>query len=142
MDFFKCEVNSVEITNIITLGFACISVICLYGRYRSQHPEYHDPLMIKLGLYDLDGWSITHFGFNLFYGYYYPSHWWCAFLCGCLWEGFEHFYGETRPGFLGGFGDFKSTDPNVNNWWYGRISDPIINLVGLVTGMHLARYNI
>ena len=103
-----------------------------YGRYRSLHPEYIDPLMVKIGIGDLDGWSVTHFCWFGLMGYLFPNQGVEVLGCGAVWEGVEWFLGETRPAILGGFGDCPD---NINakrneKWWYGRFSDLIVNTVG------------
>ena len=125
---------------VIIIAFICFLVICLYGKYRCDNPDYHDPLMKQLGVFDLDGWSITHFAFFALLGYLYPDTFWVAMALGVSWEVFEHFLGKNRPGILGGFGDCITTDPSVEGpWWFGRISDIIMNMAGFLFGAWLSQ---
>lgn len=112
-------------------------IIFIYGNYRCNNPEYRDHLMKKLGYFDLDGWSISHFLFFLFLSYKFPNEKYFIGLLGILWEFFEHYLGKKRPGWLGGFGDCATTDPNIDEWWYGRISDIIVNTFGIIVGSTL-----
>ena len=61
-----------------------------------------------------------------------------AFVFGILWELFEHYYGEKRPGWLGGYGDCNNlkTDRETSNWWYGKYSDIFMNVSGLLIGYY------
>ncbi len=126
---------------IVLIGISVIVMICLYGSYRCKHPEYKDVLMGKFEVWDLDGWSLSHFLLFFFFGYFYPDKFYLSMFGGLTWEAFEHFYGENRPGFLGGFGDCVTTDPNVISgaWWYGRGSDILVNLLGFVAGAYLQK---
>jgi len=92
--------------------------------------------MNGLNIGDLDGWSVSHLLFFMMIGYLYPNQLYLAFVLGVCWELFESLYGEKRPRFLGGFGDCATTDPNVQYgpWWYGRMSDIVMNLMGLLIG--------
>lgn len=106
-----------------------------YGRYRSLNPDYIDPLMTKIGIRDLDGWSVSHFCWYGLMGIVFPTYPLEVLGAGALWEGFEWILGKTRPAILGGFGDCPD---NVNakkneKWWYGRFSDLIVNGAGFLT---------
>ena len=106
-----------------------------YGQYRSQNPTYIDPLMLGIGVGDLDGWSITHFCWFGLMGYLFPTKAIEVLGMGAVWEGTEWCLGEVRPAVMGGFGDCPN---NINakrheKWWYGRFSDLIINTLGFFT---------
>ena len=127
---------------VAIIAFLCFLIICIYGKFRCNNPDYHDPLMRKLGVLDLDGWSITHFAFFAMIGYLYPDTFFVAMGLGIAWEVFEHLLGENRPGFLGGFGDCMTTDPQVkgHQWWFGRLSDIIMNILGFWAGASLKKW--
>lgn len=122
---------------VLLVCFIVFLIICLYGNYRCMNPEYHDPLMRKLGVGDLDGWSIAHLIFFMVLGYMYPDTFLVAMGLGVGWEAFEHFLGKQRPGFLGGFGDCITTDPALEGpWWFGRLSDIGMNMFGFLLGAY------
>lgn len=104
-----------------------------------MNPDYHDPLMNKLGVGDLDGWSIAHLLFFMVLGYMYPDTFLISMGLGVGWEAFEHFLGKQRPGYLGGFGDCITTDPALEEgpWWFGRVSDIGMNALGFLLGAYL-----
>lgn len=127
-----------------------ISVICVvvalpvlfifpYGRYRSLHPTYIDPLMTKIGIGDLDGWSISHFCWYGLMGYVFPSHPLVVLGTGAIWEAVEWILGKTRPAIMGGFGDCPNNINATSNekWWYGRVSDLVVNTLGFFTSRAL-----
>ena len=136
---------STQITKFTGYFVVCVMCIFVYGRYRCNHPEYTDILETKLvvnqplGL-DLDGWSMSHFLFFTLIGYTFPTKNFllCAFLLGCGWEIFENTAGKDRPSWLGGYGDCEWENTDQGNWWYGKISDPIINMAGLYCGYRLS----
>ena len=123
---------------VVLIACACFLAICLYGKYRCNNPDYHDPLMKQLGIFDLDGWSLAHIGFFALLGYLYPDTFVVAMGLGIGWELFEQVLGKNRPGALGGFGDCITTDPAVEGpWWFGRISDIVMNVLGFMLGVWL-----
>lgn len=128
-----------EPIEIFIIFIITVFLICIYGKYRCSHPEYKDILMTKFNFLDLDGWSATHFILFFILGYIYPTKIWLCISLGILWELFEQLYGKKRPGFLGGFGDCITTDPNVKNgaWWYGKLSDIVVNYVGFIIGSYV-----
>ena len=127
--------------SLICYFVVCAVLIFMYGNYRCDNPDFKDPLQTKLGIGDLDGWSLSHLLFFMFIGYHFKGKYLiAAFLLGVLWELFEHYYGEERPGWLGGYGDCDmQTDRLDGSWWYGKWSDIVINLIGLVLGSHLLK---
>ena len=117
----------------------CVAVIFLYGSFRCERPEFKDPLQTKLRLLDLDGWSLTHLFFFMLIGYNYGGKYLVgAFILGVLWEIFEHLYGASRPGWMGGYSDCsKISDQAGGNWWYGKWTDVVMNGSGLIIGYYL-----
>ena len=122
---------------IITLTFAIV-LIFINGYIRCKYWSGADILMTKLGVYDLDGWSMTHLALFTYIGYRFPSHFVEAMSMGILWELWEYWCGEYRPSWMGGFGDCDLTthqiDSTHKNWWFGRYSDIIMNLSGFILG--------
>jgi len=116
-----------------------ILVIGVYGRYRCTHTDFKDPLETQL-FYELDGWSVSHYIFYALIGFLYPDQFFLTLILGICWELFEHYYGTQRPGWLGGYGDCpalasdKTTD---GNWWYGKWTDIICNILGFLTGQYI-----
>ena len=124
------------VTGVTTLP---LFFIFPYGRYRSLHPTYVDPLMTKIGIGDLDGWSVCHFCWYGLMGYIFPTRTLEVMGLGATWEVIEWFLGETRPAILGGFGDCPHNINATNNekWWYGRASDLVVNALGFFTARAL-----
>ncbi len=118
----------------IVWGVVALPVLFIfpYGRYRSLHPTFIDPLMTKIGFMDLDGWSISHFCWYGMMGYVFPTRTIEVLGAGAIWEAIEWFLGKTRPAIMGGFGDCPNNINTRHNdkWWYGRSSDLIVNALG------------
>ena len=129
---------------IYFLSYFIISVILIfiYGSYRCDNPEYEDVFQTHTGIWDLDGWSISHFVCFFIIATQFPDKKYLIIACifGILWELFEHYYGKHRPGWLGGYGDCKNLQSDKEedgNWWYGKWSDIIMNILGLYCGYYL-----
>ena len=131
--------NKSDIFKILIFFLVILSLIFSYGNFRCKNPDYRDPLMRKLGILDLDGWSITHFLTYMLITYIFPDYWVLIAVMGVSWEVFEQVLGSSRPGWLGGFGNCATTDPNVKEWWFGRLSDIVINFMGMSIGYYLAK---
>jgi hypothetical protein len=127
--------------NLLILNVLCILVIFINGWWRCKYNMGNDILMnIKLGG-DLDGWSITHFLWFTILGYYFPHYFIECLIVGILWEFIEHYLGENRPSWLGGFGDCNLGTDQLNsshkNWWFGRVSDVVMNIAGFCAGRYI-----
>jgi hypothetical protein len=138
--------NGVDIFYFL-IFIICVLVIFIYGRYRCLNTRYKDPLQRKLfkkiSGHDLDGWSAVHFMFYLFVGFLYPSSIILTIILSIIWELFETWVGLTKPKFLENYGFCKvATDKKNNNkiWWYGKLSDIIVNLLGFLLGKNINNY--
>ena len=120
---------------VICIGFAtgCL----LYGKYRCTHPKFVDPFLTKLGIGDLDGWSIIHVAEYIILGYLFPHYFYFIMSMGVIWECFEFYYERANLNIFKGYGQC-STDSGDQVWWYGKISDLICNLVGFRIGYALS----
>ena len=128
------------ITSIALLAIMFVSTVIaigLYGHLRCRR-KFVDPLSTKLHVWDLDGWSVTHFVLFSIVGYLF--HGWrmgiVALLFGVAWELVEHWMGRSRPSWLGGWGDCKAEEFEKHNanWWFGRYSDIAMNAMGILVG--------
>lgn len=129
--------KSHQCNKIFLISFYSISIlgIFLYQIIKSTMLKT-DPLqLIKIKYTDIDGWSITHFLFNFFLIRKCKSNksfFIYIFLAGILWEILEEIYGylvNKTVKYLTG------KDDGV--WWYGKISDIIINTIGNLLGYFL-----
>ena len=93
-----------------------------------------DFLLIKLNIGDLDGWSVTHVLYNLFLGYQFPNLFVEIMLLGIIWEILE-----TIFGYFPGVFDCKVTT-DADDWWFGRVSDIIMNFIGASIGYSLKTF--
>lgn len=111
--------------------------ICVYGQLRCNL-DFVDPLSMKLGIWDLDGWSITHLLLFFITGCMYPDKKLLLFAYGVVWEGIEHLLGRSRPTWLGGWAhcEEKSNADYIGGWWFGRMSDIIVNATGLAISIY------
>ena len=98
------------------------SLVILYGRYICSR-QLKDPLLRKLGVLDLDGWSLTHVLLYMYLGYTFPTHFATIMTGGVIWELLESSQGN-------------------NSWWFGRLSDILVNAIGFLLGCHAMKKNL
>ena len=69
-------------------GIMIVSLLFIFanGKFRCDNPNYRDPLQTSLGIWDLDGWSLTHFGMFATLGYQGPTRFQEAMALGVAWE--------------------------------------------------------
>jgi len=126
------------------LFFVCFLVILAYGHYRcvsGQKDFLQYPLFPKYKhLHDLDGWSGSHFLFYMVIGMLYPKSFYLTITFGIMWECFEFFVAKYQPIWLQDFGFCGTrvmTDKPVTIWWYGKVSDLLVNFFGFIVGHYL-----
>ena len=130
------DLNYVKI--MISFIFTAASVV-VYGKYRCDNNKFKDPLLLKLNINDLDGWSLSHIIYFLIMGYWFPNYFYFITGAGIIWEVFETYYGIYRPSFLKGFGHCASNMSRQKVWWYGKITDIICNIAGFYMGVYLKK---
>lgn len=126
--------------------FICVYTIYMLSAYRCKVGEISilEPnenkdnffKKYKLTQYGIDTWSVIHFLFYGFVGYLYPQTLILTMILGILWEIFEFYVGKNKPSILKNIG-FCSTDGKEKIWWYGKISDIIVNYIGFIIGKFL-----
>ena len=97
--------------------------------------------MVKLNIWDLDGWSLSHVAYNMLLGYMFPDLFMEAMALGVIWELWENWYGHNAGKKLIGIANCNlGTDPasaNHERWWYGKYSDIAMNLTGFLIGQYM-----
>jgi hypothetical protein len=118
----------------------CVFVIVAYGTFRCKTTSFQDPLTFTLAgpPFDkyLDGWGIAHYLFFLVLAYAYPAYWPFIWVMGVLWEIIEYSV-KDRPFYLSRC--TYNIDTDQGGWWYGRWQDIVMNSLGILTGLGLAR---
>tara|TARA_B100001093_G_scaffold204157_1_gene196251 strand:+ start:114 stop:569 length:456 start_codon:yes stop_codon:yes gene_type:complete len=127
------------------LLFLSVSFILFYGKYRCDHIKDHKDLLDfdifkNSRKYELNGWSISHLLFYMLLGYLYHEVLFITMFLSIIWELLETFVGKYKPKFMDGWGFCQTEKKQTKVWWYGKFSDPFINLFGLLLGSHLYRY--
>ena len=110
-----------------------------YGKFRRIKAQtFSDPFMTKLGVGDLDGWSILHLITFALLGYIYPEEFWFSMFLGVLWEFIEWSLGALDvPEWVRVFAGAAVPD-GEGRWWYGRLSDIVMNALGFGLGIWIA----
>jgi len=122
---------------ILFLFFICVLVIMAYGIILCMSNIQKDPLETKPIVWDIDGWSMTHFVFFLFVGYLFPGHFLFIFILGSSWELFEYWIGKNNKSLTRGF-ECNLNKLKEDQWWYVKISDLFIKLLGYLVGAYIA----
>lgn len=117
----------------IHIFILAIALIFLYGLTLKCCP-LKDNLQTKIipGT-DIDWWSVLHIVLFAILGYLFPGNFLMFFLLGAVWEVIE--WGTGNPDLREALLGFKFRD---NKYWFGRVSDILMNGVGLAIGEYLA----
>mgnify|MGYP001235578791 FL=1 len=130
------DVNYIYILVICVLY---MTICLLYGKYRCNHKNFKDPFQTKLGIWDLDGWSMLHVTEFVILGFLFPKYFLFIILLGIIWECMEFYVEYTKSDIFKGYGHC-TTDEGNQVWWYGKISDLFCNLVGFGIGYSIRHY--
>ena len=123
--------------NLVTVGWVFLIVGIFFILYYSLRQSYgmQDIFLTPLSISqpgtiteDLDCWSLLHIGLFAFLTYKIPEYWPLWLALGILWE-----YWEDLLGIL------MEKPQSGTHWWYGRWSDIIMNIIGILIGLGLAR---
>tara|TARA_B100000579_G_scaffold429169_1_gene440492 strand:+ start:330 stop:758 length:429 start_codon:yes stop_codon:yes gene_type:complete len=135
------NIDNVDSTYFL-LFFICVFFIILYGRFRfifkdeNNKKDYlfldGEPLF-TYGSFEFDKWHITHIVFYALLGFLYPKTFYFTMFLGIIWEIIEFYIGYSKPKWV--FDYWK----NSTEWWFGRNSDIVVNLIGFIIGMKLRK---
>lgn len=139
---FDIVFNKDEAIDISIIIVILVMGIFMYGKYRcDNYQKYKDPFLSQLGIWDIDGWSLLHFIVFVVGGFLYPNMWWFLTLGGVGWEIFETYYDNFKPAILKGYGECGINDGSPHSkWWFGRMSDIMVNTLGVIVGVYLRKY--
>lgn len=121
-----------EVLGIVTILVISGILIYYYGKVVQLYFNGEDILKVQLLPYtDIDIWSISHFILFVILGYNFPSYIPLFIVFGAAWEGIEELTGnpKVRKIFLG-----ETIDPKGDVFWYSKISDILVDVVGLIVG--------
>ncbi len=121
-----CKDKNLFVTSLIT-----VASIFIYGFIKARWLNNFDILQFKLGLWDFDGWSLTHLVFYFMLTHICPQKWKIIFIAGVMWEVIESAIGT--PGMI--TRNMHLTDPKDKVWWYGKVSDIVINTIGIMIAL-------
>jgi hypothetical protein len=141
------EIGGVRVPCTVFYIIAVIAIF-VYGWYKRKMKS-RDFLETKI-VGSLDGWSLTHLFFWFGIGFIYPDHYMQCLIISMLWEGFETVLGTTKIQLSGvRLQLIGATDENgypidctdaEDAFWYGRISDIGVNLLGMAMGSKIGRW--
>lgn len=127
---------STHICGIWILLGGCLLLIYIYGKIVETRFNGVDPLRTPIAHTDIDFWSFTHFVLFFVLGYLYPQYLPYWVIMGVIWEVVESVSGnpEQRKKMFGTKFDFKG-----DKYWYGKLTDVLIDIIGLACGYSLMR---
>ena len=122
----------------------CVLALVFIGVGHIFQGHIQEPLkktLISIGYIRLDWWSVTHYLFFSILGYWYPNRFVFFLLFGIVWELTEDLLAKDSDTQLvdceqkgrGGFVDFWCNGYQ-DDYWYGKIDDVLMNMLGYVTG--------
>ena len=101
--------------------------------------------LFSIGGIRIDWWSISHLILYVYFGYFFPEYFIEFLIIGSLWELFEStFCKESFVGLIGCRNSENYLCKSINkfrgcDYWYGKIDDVVINMIGFVIGALLAK---
>jgi hypothetical protein len=101
--------------------------------------------LINFGDIKIDFWSISHILLYVYFGYHFPDYFIEFLLIGTLWEYFESVYCQDWVKQLIGCNNSNSficrkfDEDRDCSYWYGKIDDVAMNMIGFVIGAYLAK---
>jgi hypothetical protein len=140
----KTLFQSVDIYYFLMLVLCTLSVV-VYGTFLC-HEKYNKLLILDakpifkidyIGL-EFDRWSITHILFYLALGVFYPKTFYLSMIFGVIWEFIEFYVGYFKPKWF--LDNWCKDRINVDSWWYCKWDDILMNCIGFLIGMNLAKY--
>ncbi len=128
-----------DLLYILLISFFSIIIVFLYGKYRCDNKNFKDPFQTKLGIWDLDGWSILHVLEFIVFGFLFPNYFVFIMLLGLIWECMEFYVEYTKSDIFKGYGHC-TTNAGDKVWWYGKMTDIVCNVVGFGIGYGIRAY--
>ena len=95
---------------------------------------------LKKEIVALDGWSFSHIGFYMILGYWFPNKFWQFLFMGIVWELLEDFLSNNSDTKLVDCKKYPNSfwcNGNKDSFWYGKIEDVGMNIVGFIIGAYL-----
>ena len=140
------EVFKIPPTSYWICVILSILILILYGKYRCKYINSHKDILEgelfkNSNKFGLDGWSVSHFIAHMIAGIVYPTTFIFTQLGGFVWELFETYVGIYKPKWVMGIGFCKHRTSSEHNkykvWWYGKVSDIIVNITGFIVGVFI-----
>jgi|LakMenE18May11ns_1017448.scaffolds.fasta_scaffold9473562_1 hypothetical protein len=135
--------NIISFYKLMLIVSVVAILILIYGTVRRCYLNIDDPLMKTLfnEKYKnyLDGWGLSHVIFYALLTQLYPQYWLSISIIGILWEITEHI---LRTNIVYMYKCHLNPDTNVDEWWYGRWQDIVMNTIGQILGFSFKKYGV
>tara|TARA_B100001142_G_scaffold322142_1_gene369944 strand:- start:679 stop:1119 length:441 start_codon:yes stop_codon:yes gene_type:complete len=142
----KTLLQTVDIYYILLVAM-CVSFIVGYGSYRCKiNDKINNQTLFLEGKpifkidalgFEFDRWSISHILFFALIGFLYPKAFYISMIVGVIWEFIEFSLGYFKPKWF--FDNWCAGVNSINEWWFYRWNDLIMNCIGFLIGMNLSK---
>jgi hypothetical protein len=136
--FASRTIRGVEIP-CVTVYVICVIVIIAYGFLLSRlktRDYMAERVLEKVPEVDarLDWWSVSHLLFFGLLGVLYPGKHLQFLVVGALWEVIESAAGSPKSPLAKWMGQNMENNQAASGYWYGRLSDVLMDMVGYTVG--------
>ena len=135
---FNDNIITQEYLFLILMLFICICLIFSYHSFIcSRNDKFKDPLLTNYGIWDLNGWSLTHIVFFGLLGYFFPKRFVLIMIIGIIWEIVEEkcmYYMIKDIEILNCKKENSKISEIGSMWWFGRLSDVFMDAIGFGIG--------
>jgi len=103
--------------------------------------------LVNIAGFNIDMWALTHILLYVYFGYCFPDYFIEFLIIGSAWELLESFFCLYRIPLekIIGCNDLNNPRCRTNvgykncDYWYGRIDDVVMNMIGFIIGAFLAK---
>lgn len=142
IDNFKHILTSINFYVPLIIG---IVIIFIGSLYQKKLQKYMNSVLFSIGGIDVDFWSISHVVLYIYFGYFFPEYFVEFLIIGALWEVFESTFCKNSLQKIFGCNS-TSTNKICNtlskltscDYWYGKLDDIAMNMIGFVIGAWLS----
>ena len=140
-NIFSIIINPKFFVPVIIIGI----IIIVGNIFKSTVQQKMKTSLFNFAGIDIDGWSISHVLLYIYFGYNFPMYFAEFLIIGTIWEIFENLFckesfekiinsRDSDNFFCNNIRQFNSCD-----YWYGKVDDVAMNMIGFVIGACLAK---
>lgn len=122
-----------------------IILLIIVGNFFKPIKSRMHTVLVSIGGIDIDWWSVSHIVLYIYFGYQFPNSFAEFLIIGSVWELIETFFCREKFERITNCTDSESAicrgmrKINSCDYWYGKIDDVAMNMIGFVIGAALAK---